>query len=813
MPDITTIIGGEGMPAGDSLPLGKPEPKQRMRRPRRSSFTLDWASVAKQCTDDLWRDLNDRLQWNTLRVQRYAKMRGWLPDKRFPWQNASNCHIPIMMTDSLRVQDSLYNATMTATPPITSKANNATDKEKEQRVDSLLYLQTFVESNGERLISEMADTFVNDGTMLVFTPWVRENQLVADTHIFDPLPSGMTVDEYIRPLIHIMHKDAESITSKGEWSWVVKVPDKNTGKTRTINIDAYIEEEGGRVELVETGQMRTFDGPVPMVKSIEDWVIPFRSSNPQPPSPSNPNGAGHIILLDYPTYDEIARLKNDGYYDLCTEDDLVRIKSLQTPVSLTGDYNQQLKQLKDDFEGTSPTAYSAQGQPTMTRMTCFYGMDIDGDGVDEQVVIRMIRETSTVLRARLLTEEFPAFPPRRPLMMQQMIPVKDRAYGISLLELLEPIYDQMKIMLDQAVDSGTIKNMPWGMIKANSGIRNEPIQISPGTFYPTANPQSDLFIPSFVNGGEATFMNLITLFSQWADQEVMLGQLNFGQVPQGKSAALRTTGNMQAVLQQSDARPEHILRRFFWGLAEIYAQIHELNQSFLPKDKEILMVGVPEEGADVYQTITDREQIRGRFQFEFKATVLNTSKGLLQQALGQILTMIAQPLMLQMGLVGPEQMFNAVHDVIKAGGQDAARYLKKPSPDADRPKIDARQALSLIAKGEEPQGLPAEAGGAQEHLDTIQQLLESPDFALIPYDGMHQLLLKRWIQYIQRKAQEQAQQQQLMQAARQFQQSMGAGQGTPGAPPQGNTPPPQTGAAGNQMVSPNESMAPAPQGG
>lgn len=807
----TRILGGAGQPAGDQppvyergLPPGElPRPK-RFVRPRRSSIKIDKSAVAKRITDDLFRDLNDRLQWNELRVQRYAKLRGWLPTKRFPWTNASNAHIPIMMTDSLRVQDSLYNAVMTVTPPITSKAMNKGDMPKQDRLDSLLYTQLFLDQPGEARISELADTFVNDGVMCCFEPWVRENQTISDTHIFDPIPEGQSPDDYLRPLIGLMHRDAISIESKGAYSWNVEVPDKATGGTRSIRFDAYIEEEGGRVELVEVGDMRVFDGPVMMPKSIEDYVVPFRCSNLQPPGPSNPGGASHVILMDYPTIDEIKRLKKSGYYDLLDEDEIAPLEAIQTPVALTGDYNQQLKQIKDDFEGTTPTAYAAHGQPTMTRLTAFYGMDIDGDGIDEQVVVRMIRETKTILRARLLTEEFPSSPARRPLMSQSLIPVKDRFYGISLLELLEPLYDMMKIVLDQTVDSGTIRILPWGFCKAQSGLRNEPISISPGTLIPTNDPQRDVHIPVIGNSADALFMNLLHVYDQWANQLTMISDLNFGQVPQGKATALRTVQGMQSVLQQGDARPEHILRRFFTGLAELHAMAHELNQSFLPKDKEFRMVGVPEQGGDVYQSIADREQIRGRFQFEFKATVLNTSKGLLQQSLSQIASMLLQPLMIQMGIVGPEQAFHLMQDIIKAGGQDAGRYIKPPSPDAMRQKIDARTALSQIAQCVEPDALPLEPGGAQEHLQTIDQLLATPDFTLLPYDPMQRLLLDRWRKKVTSLVQQQAQQQQLMQAAQHFQQSMGMGNGGPGAPSQGKSPAPQSGPAGMPNLSPNE---------
>jgi hypothetical protein len=49
--------------------------------------------------------------------------------------------------------------------------------------------------------------------------------------------------------------------------------------------------------------------------------------------------------------------------------------------------------------------------------------DIDGDGVDEDVIFWVILETKTLLRARYLTQMFPSNPPLRPLAEAHLFPV------------------------------------------------------------------------------------------------------------------------------------------------------------------------------------------------------------------------------------------------------------------------------------------------------------------------------------------------------------------------------------------------------
>lgn len=784
-------------------PLDTPSQPRRTRR-RSESLKVDVEQVAKEIVDDWQRDLQDRVEWNDLRVQRAAKMRGWLETKTDPWADASNVHVPMMMTDALRVEDSLYNAFMTTLPPISARALHPGDTPKQDRVDNLLYHQLMIDQPGEEKVSELAQCFVEDGVMFNYTAWVRDEQVIADTHVFDPLPDGVTVEEYVRPLIQQLFQRHTSLTSKNDgFSWLVRVPNEKGGKDRKVTVEVYINDEGGPVHIVEMGLKRVFDGPVMFPKSIEDWAAPFRSENVQPPGPANPGGASHVILADYPTLDEIRRLKEMGFYDLVTQEELDAMSAHPSTPAQSGEANDEIKELKDDFEGTTTTSINDRKVPRLTRLICFRGLDIDGDGLEEQVVCRVIKETKTLLKVTLLNEEFPSDRPHRPLMLKSYIPVKDRIYGISQNELLEPLYDMTKILLDQLVDGGTIRVMPFGLVKAHGGLRNEPIRIQPGLLWPTANPKEDVNVLQFGNQADALFTNLITIYSQWADQLTMIGELQFGQVPGGKASALRTVGGMLSVLQQGDARPEHILRRFFSGLAEIWGTVHDLNQALLPKGKEIRMVGIAKPGEDVYQTISDRQQIAGRFQFDFKATVLNMSKGLMAQSLTQLMQVSLQPIYLQMGIVKPDGAYRLLREFYKANGRDPEEYLSAPSPDSNLPKISAQEAMTLIMMNKEPVGVPSEAGGIQEHLGALTEIPES--YLL---DQPQKVILQKWVKGLLAKLKQEQQMQQMMAAAQQFQQNMGGmgGGQQGGRPPEPPAEMPTPGPGGNAMMGANELM-------
>src|SRR5262245_60265069 len=72
-------------------------------------------------------DLQDRVDWSDARLQRTAKLRGWLETKNYPWPDASNQHVPLLMSNSQRTQDTLHNAVMGSRPVMAAIAVNKGD--------------------------------------------------------------------------------------------------------------------------------------------------------------------------------------------------------------------------------------------------------------------------------------------------------------------------------------------------------------------------------------------------------------------------------------------------------------------------------------------------------------------------------------------------------------------------------------------------------------------------------------------------------------------------------------------------------------
>ena len=672
---------------------------------RKRKLDIDPEEVVGSVLKNLENDLQGRSQWMDMRLARYAKYRGWLPDKSWPWDNASNAHIPVMFIHSQQIQDTLHNAVMAIRPPIRAVAIKRKDAAKQEAASQLIDYQVFVEQKGEEMVGHLIEKFVNDGLFIVYVPWVRETRMVHDFRTFpalDPLLDRRSQLENI--VSEILFQEETEISGDEEGTkWTISLKSRD-GKKRAGTV-TFEDLEGGDIEAEIRKPVDVYDGPVPIIKNIEDVVFPWRTGNLQPQGPHNPHGCPHVFLLDYPLIDEIKRLKKAGFYDLIKDEDMEKIETSEGRIQ-EGEQTEDPKRQKDIIEGVDAQVPGTTKKP-LTRILAFDRKDVDGDGLEEDVMLWILKEPKLLLRARLMSEMFPSVPPTRPLVGKPLIPVgPDRLYGISLLEITEPLHDQIVTAYNQINDNGTLTNTPFGFYRPGSGMKGEIIRLWPGEMYPLGDPQRDTYFPNIGNQSQALFFNMIATTQQYLERATMQGELSFGRVPKGQASTLRNVASLMAVLRQGDARPERILRRLFSGVAEIWSIIHSLNQRFLPPEKEILISGLRPE-AERYLTVKN-EEIRGDFTFDFQASVLNTSPEAVQQALVSLGSALFSPLSWQLGTATQDNYYQWLRDLVKTAKLDPELYVTRPTPEAGMQKLLAEEFISAILEGSLPDAIPLE---------------------------------------------------------------------------------------------------------
>lgn len=753
-------------------------------RHRSDSIKIDRQIIAKRVNEFYSQDLADMDKEINRRLERYAKFRMWTTGKDWPWPNASDSAFPDMMTQSLRLQDTIHNAVMAIRPTISSKSKTPADVDKQEVVDNLIDYQVFEEQNGEYIIGELIDAFVNDGHFTAFIPWIRERRQINEVMVFDAIPEDLLAGEYFEQLVTANWPDMEPVDA-GRWDWESPNGDRE--------VKFYTNEFGG-VEAVIKEQVTVYDGPRIIPKSFEEVLYPGRAGNLQPPGPSNPRGASHVILVDRPTVDEIKRLYQNGFYDLATEEEIDRLG--YAGETLIGN---EIEDQADSFQGHGEFFNPEDvGHRKVTRLICFDMYDMDGDGLAEDVIFWVIKEHDLVLKAKPLTEMYPANPPRRPFAEAAFVPVRGRRGGVGMLEMIEGLHDLMKAILDQSIDAGTLSNSPFGFYRPSGSMKPEVINLWPGELYPIGDPARDIAFPNMPTKDQTFGLNMITMLGQLEERLTVVGDFQLGRVPAGRSSALRTSSNMQLLAAQGDARPERIMRRFFNGLVEVWRQIHELNQRFLPAEKVVRIAGVGGPDKSPYIGVNGPQAIMGRFDFTFSANIFNTNKQALQQSLSTLASMYINALSIQLGIVDADGIYRIFRDIGKAFGQDPEKYLHPPTPDSMKPKILAEEAIDSIMSGGLPDGAPLEPGGYQEHYQKLAAFASSDQFGLLT--GNQPEVLREYMRKILERVKLEQQQAQLAAAAQQFSQQSQQGAPTGRPPEQASTGGQQAPTQPNELV-------------
>ena len=814
------------MPKG-VLPLENPIPEQiaaeqispapqaptsytRKKATKSLSFSKEEEEEIVRFVLDRFRaDEGERQDWMTKRLDQIAKTNGWLPRENGPFEGASDICPPVIATACYRIVSVLYNAVMSNRPTVQSKAKQKIHEENQPRIDQLLDHQVFEESFGEQRLDDFINHFVFDGLALAHTAYVKDSCLINEVRILPKIPLIDTEAEKIFPdVIAELLKDndtsiRETKPSEDKWIWNVKLVVKGEEIKATVD---FFERDDGLIEAHIKRPMTIHDGPVFNVEELENIVVPGRCSNLQPPGPANPHGAPYVNRLFSVRNDEIWRHWKKGTYDLMTAEKWEAIKAGSPSIGTNSSQAEQKAEELDREEGIQPQI--PRGTTAEERFYPLDGIehygrwiidkDKDGDGEEVDVIFTVLKESEQLVRARFLTEIYPSIPPMRPFAEARFIPVPNRFYPIGMRALLEPIQDLVKTLLDANFDWGTIRNSPFFFYRASSGLAPEVMRLQPGEGYPLDNPAQDINFPQWGNQDNTWIFNTLALVERMGEKLAMESDVNYGRVPSGKASALRTVGTTVALLQQGDVRSEQVLRRLFFGIIQIYKAFHKLNQRWLPKEKEFRIIGLPKEGESAYLTVHPQE-IQGDVNFGFKATMLNTNRQALTQALTEAIGVTVSPLALQLGIVGPDEVYRMIRDYEKSRDLDWESYTKPPTSNADKPGITAEEAISMISEGLYPYGSPLE--GLEVHFQKLYEFQQSDNLGQLNTPAKVDMLAF-YIRDVILQLHQEAQAQRLAAGAEQMQQfigNKGQGQPTGGVPTTIQQPAPRAPSNGGMM--------------
>jgi hypothetical protein len=305
-------------------------------------------------------------------------------------------------------------------------------------------------------------------------------------------------------------------------------------------------------------------------------------------------------------------------------------------------------------------------------LECYLSYDVDGSGINSEIVVWVHKGTNAVLRATYLHRISKAG--ERPFIKADFHLRADQEYGVGIVELLYPLSQEMDAMHNMRIDAGLMSTMPFGFYRATSGIDPSVIKFEPGSLIPVDNPATDVFFPNL--GNRTVFgMQEEQAIQSMIERLTSISDLNLGLI--NGQGATRTATGARAVVGEASSNLDVHLRRLNRGWKKLLRYSLHMLQQRMPAGLAFRVTG--DDGQNYWKTMASTDDIAGDYDIEISANSSTSNQQIQQQNAQDVLQLVSNPLAIQMGCVGPGQFFEACKAVlISRGIKDWSKYLQKP---------------------------------------------------------------------------------------------------------------------------------------
>lgn len=704
--------------------------------------------LGTQITDSWESDNIDRQEWLQSLKKWALVYQGRPVEKNLPWVGASNLMVPVTQTVISVVHPRLMSSLMHPTPIVGFRPQEETDAPNIERREKFLDWALREEINIFPVLDRTILGMLVNGVQIVKTSWSLQTRHLRDKHEFPPDIDPQTAitavlegdSEYLEAVERVSDEKIEA-TIKGR---KVEYDVKQTPKALCI----YTERE----EIV-------YDAPKVIPINPEDFSTNSDVS-------FDLQTADHINHRYYLTKDALLKEIKRGVFVATDEekDELELLTSASIQQEEANTYN--IKQARETITGQK--VLERIGDPeTIELIDSYRPYDVNDDGFDEEIIVTVpVKKPSIILRAVRLEEIYRHG--LRPFTMFYFDPVADSIWALGIPQILEGLQDEFNTMHNQRVDFGEVSNIPWGWYKAGAGKSHEKMPLEPGYLFPVDDINDvKMHTPS---NHTSYFFEEESLLWSLVEKRMKVSDLTFGRVGSSQGVA-RTASGVQALQSNSAAGFDIYIRRTQEAFKGLVQQILALYQQYMPPNKEIRIIGGPDEPP----ILVTRRDILGNKDMIFTGNSLSTDRDVERQSL----TFLAQSTMnpqslgflMQIGVLTPpsvaywyRHLFHTF-DVPHLERMIVIPDVKKiPTPD---------EIIDLIFSGSTPIPKPGE-----DHpgiIEKITQLLTSSkavglspeqkvgfqnQIALRKIEAQREMMIQ---QMIMLQMQQQAQQQAMMQ--------------------------------------------------
>lgn len=694
------------------------------------------SSLAKKCNDiqagmkltQIWSTGNsNRSEW-LQRQQKYLSSWDEFVDNedlsRGPWQESSNLHLPVTLTAVRALHARMFAALYSVQPPFSVKPHN----------EAATVAVPLVEGIMQWTIKEWINCY--DGIAEVLDQWLWE---------WITTGTGILKIRWERKFSRYIEAQEKTVIEQ-VWNDDLK---QMIPTPRLVTNDVAVTK-------------KIFDGPAAEVISPEDILLA--------------GGDGDITKADtvihryYETRSGLYQLADQKIFDADVVEEIME-------GGLDSEYTDEASSLKMDKSANSGIIQENidTDLDRFEILECYCKMDVNDDGLDEDVIVWVHTRSKKVLRATYLYRVYGEG--HRPFAKIDFLKKRGHQFGIGVPEILYSLQNEIDAMHNLKLDYGILSTMPFGFYRAAGGMKPETLELEPGKLIPVNDPQSDVYFPNLGNRAAFASQEEGNLLS-YVERLISISDTNLGVI--GGQGAARTATGVNAIVSENNLNLDIFIKRAQRGWKQFLRTLLQIIQKRMPKEMQIRITG---EDGGLHPFLIERGDIQGRFDFDIDATSVNSNKAVTREIAQQILNLTLNPLLIQMGIVTPDNLYNACKNwVVSMDVKDFARYLNKPS-DLEV-FITPQQEVSRLL-----QGMPVPVHPAMKHeafMRYVENIVNTPEYLgtlteeqSIKIAQQYEVHKKMAEAIAAQEAQFANQQQQQINAANAGQQQVSAGPGTP----------------------------------
>jgi hypothetical protein len=590
--------------------------------------------------------------------QRMVKLQMWdeyLDDVDMAYDGTSNIHIPMPMVVLKTFHARMFQALFSVDPPFSVRAMQEAYQDD---VDMVYGLMSWT-------LGEWCN--FNEGVEAVADRWLWN---------WAGWGNGAMKVRWERKFTRYM--DVEDVYIQGPSLYEVVIdPDKGTVEEVESPQVIRSQRERAVTELV-------FEGPVLEYVNKEDLAIIGGRDIQR---------CDAVIHREWLTSDQLQSLALQRVFDSDTVDEIIK----GGPHSETSKPGNQMATDREIQSGIA-TKDIPEDLSRYEILEAHLEVDINNDGLNESIIVWVDGQSGKELRATYLHRVFRGG--KRPFVNIEFLPREGHGYAMGLLELIFPLSVELDMIHNIKVDIGIMAAQPIGFYRAATGMDPVKLKIKPGDLIPVDDPSSHVFFPN-LGDRSGFFKDEEAILLQHVERLTAINDINTSTL--GRQGAARTATGVAQLVSENSANLDIFIKRMQRGWRQVLRLVWAMLQQRLPDGLEFRATG--KDGKQYFKSV-NRMDIQQRVDFALEANSANSNRQIQLENSMQVLSQTMNPLFMQLGIVEPDNVYEALKDYFLAlGRKDYARFIKKKNLQTQM-QLTAEEELRRVLSGKTVQITP-----------------------------------------------------------------------------------------------------------